>query len=192
MKALVLDLMPKGESPHEGQITTWMLRNMGWKVKDVLKPSRQQMLENLFEGYRYKVIHLSAHSGAYYLNAGRQGVGIVTVGEITDYFQSRLDPGETRLDETLLVVNTGCNTASRDWSNLFTEILGAKYYLGSAGDPTILEGIMFPLLVYGEMWGQPKRPRVEMAFRGAKKSLPRTRGRWSLFTRGRSCATVWA
>ncbi len=180
LKCLVLDLMPKGESPHEGRIVKWHMKNMGWDVRPVFKPDKGYFLKKLFNAYDCQFIHLSAHATPDSLKSGRQGKSFISTDEIYDYFEDRRSMDGTRLDKTKLVINSGCNTFSKEWHELFVDKLHSKHYVGATDEPTIAEGIMFPLLIYTNMWGQKKQPRVSEAFRKAKHSM-RLESKWEIY-----------
>jgi hypothetical protein len=186
LRALVLDYIAKSESPHEGKIVYYMLKNIGWVASIIAKPTREKLLEALFKAWRQDLIHISAHGNSEALSVSAGNRGIVTVDDIRNYFLKRLRRDEIRLDETLLVVNSGCDTASEKWADLFLDSLRVRHYIGVEGSPALAEGIIFPIIIYSELWGQQKKPRVKEAFKSAKQSLRHLEGTWKLYDKSGS------
>jgi len=124
------------------------MKNLGWDVKLVCKPKKGKVLRELYEGYTYDIIHLATHGDRDSIEAGRGRRGWITVDEIADYFGQKLTNKDIHLDNTLVVVNTGCKTGSDKWANLFIKKLRAKYYIAPRSSLVIEDGILFPLVFY--------------------------------------------
>jgi len=179
LKALVLDYITKGESVNEGRIISLALEQMGWDVELIKKPRKARFIDALFKAYDKNLIHISAHSTDRNLSYSAADRGVITVDEIRDYFVQRLKYDEMRLDNVVILFS-GCDSASRNWVELFLKSLNAKYYIGAFGEPSIAEGILFPLHIYFDLWGAQKRMGIKRAFDNAVRCV-RTEAKWRLF-----------
>ena len=178
--ALVIDYIAKSDSRHDGSIIRQTLKNIGWDVALVNKPSKQKFLEKVYKAWTQQIVHISAHGNDYFISKSQNGLGAITIDEIRDYFLKRLKSTDKHLDDTILVVNSACNTASRDWQDLFINSLHVKNYVGVQGEPSMKEGILFPTALYLELWDQRERLVVKLAFERAK-ALVNTEATWQLF-----------
>jgi hypothetical protein len=167
--SLVIDTMPRTSnrgSPYEGEVIKSFMENLGWKVKLVSRVLKKKVMTELYDGYRYDVIHLATHGDRNSIEAGQGRRGWVTVEDIEHYFTQRLTKEDTHLDDTLVVLNAGCSTGSETWVNLFIKKLKAKYYIAPRLSVNeIEEGILFPLAFYMRLRG---RRSVNPAFNYAK------------------------
>ena len=179
--ALVLDMMPRRDSPFEGEIVSSFLENMGWNVRRVFKPKVGKVPKELFKAFDCDLIHLSAHATKDSIDAGQQGRGYLDVDEIFEYFDRKLDQDEIRLDETSIVVNSGCETFSPKWCQLFVDSFRVKNYIAPIGKPSIDEGILFPLHIYTNLYGQRERFRAKNALEKAQREM-KLEVRWDIRT----------
>lgn len=154
---------------------------MGWDVELIKKPRKAKFIDALFEAYDKNLIRISAHSTDRNLSYSAADRGVITVDEIRDYFVQRLKYDEMRLDN-IVILFSGCDSASRNWVELFLKSLNARYYIGALGDPSIAEWILFPLHIYFDLWGAQikdghqksiRQCRQVRADRGQVEALPR-------------------
>jgi hypothetical protein len=181
IRGLVLDYISRGESPAEGKIIQNTWRNMGWEAKLVSKPGKGETLQHIYGGYKYDILHITAHANPNSLSSTRKGKGSISIGEIRKYFLDRLTYDSIMLDDTVLVVNSGCNTASEEWYDLFLNTLRVRNYVGCEDEPSLAEGIIFPLAIYFQFWGS-KRMLVKKAFEVAEGSVS-TSAKWKFMSR---------
>jgi hypothetical protein len=186
VSALVLDLIPNLDGPREGQIVRAAMENIGWDVRLVEKPRKAQAMDALFRGWKADVIHISSHGSSRSISTSK---GEIAIREIRSRFQRSLRDEDTWLDDTLLMVNSSCRGASRSWREFALGELGVHNYIAPEGGPTMVEGIVFPLGLYLELWGRRlSRRTIVQAYRQAfGKYFDETP--WQLFpvpTAGRS------
>lgn len=165
VSALVLDLIPNRDGPTEGRLVRAAMENMGWDVKLIEKPRKDQALEALYHGWRANVIHVSAHGLSSSLSTSHGRIGF---SDIRERFRRSLADDDTWLDDTQLMINSSCRGASRAWRHFVLEELGIHNYIAPEGSPTLVEGIVFPVGFYFELWGRNlTRRSVVRAYREA-------------------------
>ena len=165
VSALVLDLIPKQDGPTEGRIVKAAMENIGWDVRLVEKPQKAQAVEALFRGWKADVIHISAHGLARSIDTSK---GRITIPELRSRFKQSLEEDDKWLDDTALMVNSSCRGASNAWTNFAIGELRVHNYIAPAGEPTVVEGITFPIGLYLELWGRTlNRRSIVNAYEGA-------------------------
>jgi len=172
-KMLILDTMPKKDSPYEGQVLRMFLSNMGWHDVTVSRKiyRKDVFLNKLFRGWKHEIIHFASH--------GKDVCG----GSLTTATGWFIEPHEIisrfgkgyYLDKTSLVVSTGCDTGTRHNWAVFKE-LGAKAFIGLEGSIDIDEGIIFSFYFYKKLasMNRPKNLGAEhfrRAFNYAKRGV---------------------
>lgn len=159
-KMLILDTMPKRDSPYEGQVLKLFLKNMGWNDVTVSRKIYRKdiFLEKLFRGWYHEIIHLASHgTDAHGGSLSTATGGSIEPNEIISRFGR-----DYLLDKTLLVVSTGCDTGTRHNWAIFKE-LGVKAYIGLESSIDIDEGIIFSFYFYKSLasMSRPKRLGAE-------------------------------
>ena len=180
ISCLIVDLMPRSQSPLEGRLIQSTLRNIGWETRLIEKVPKPEALRALFQGHKFDIIHITAHGLSDRINTP---YGALTVGEIEQYFADRLEEDEEWLDSTKLFVNAICNGGAVKWQKFAMDALRVQNYLAPLGKPTFKEGILFPLALYMEFWGvwsRLTRRDVQHAWARAYRKL-KTDVVWQLF-----------
>ena len=174
IRCLIIDTMPKGDSPYEGEIVKSFMKNLGWDVRLVMKPPKNRVLKELYGGYKYDIIHLACHGDK---DRIPNRSGWITVREVEAFFKARLKEDQIHLDDTKLVMNTGCYTGKEKWVKLFLDELRAQNYIAPQGNvKEIEEGILFPLTFYMRF---AKSKKVKTAYDYARKHY-KCSGDWIL------------
>jgi len=180
-RCLIIDTMPKTESPVEGKVFQSFMENLGWvgirnkKRPDLVnKPLKKDFLRKLFATYKYEIIHLTLHGRKRRIYVGKKQSAI-TLREIDEYC------GDFKLDKVELIMSTACYTGNDAWWELFQN-LGCKFYIAPQEDPSIYEGIIFPMLVYMELC---ETGNVRKAYRDASTFVRTkgTEGKFKLFSK---------
>lgn len=174
--ALVIDSMPLTDSPTEGKIIQACMLNMGWDAKLISKGKKSRVLEEIYKSWRRDVIHIAAHGNNVGISAGR---GWLTVEQIRRYFMDRLNSDQVWLDDTRLLLNSGCDTYSDEWKSLIRD-LTVRNYIAPINATPIRERILVSIAIYTQMWGQSERLRVVDAFSKAKSQLRNLEGGWRI------------
>ncbi len=154
-RMLILDTMPKKDSPYEGRVLKLFLSNMGWNNVRVPRKiyRKDDFLENLFRGWSYEIIHFASHGKDVCGGSLSTAAGwFIEPHEIINRFGKNY-----YLDKTLLVVSTGCDTGTRHNWAVFRD-LGVKAFIGLEGSIDIDEGIIFSFLLYKKL-ASMSRPR---------------------------------
>jgi hypothetical protein len=178
-KALVIDYIIKGDSRYEGDIIEYVLKQAGYDVRLCYKPTKERFKRELYNAYDKSIIHISAHCGRGSVSKSLDGYGNIMYDDIREYFIERLDHEELYLDETELVFFSGCGSAQRVWTDLFINTLHVKNFIGARGDPTIVEGILFPVHLYCNLIDPKGWRSVREAFRRARKEM-KLKAKWEL------------
>jgi hypothetical protein len=181
-KALVIDYIAKGDSPYEGNVIQYVLKQVGYDTRLCYKPTKEKFKRELYNAYDKSLIHISAHCGQGSVSKSLDGYGNIMYDEIREYFIERLDHEELHLDETELVFFSGCRSAHRVWTDLFINTLHVKNYIGARGEPTIIEGILFPVHLYYNLVDQKGQRIIQEAFKRAKKEM-KLKAKWELLSK---------
>lgn len=178
-KALVIDYIAKGDSPYEGNVIQYVLKQVGYDARLCYKPTKEKFKRELYNAYDKSIIHISAHCGPKSVSKSLDGYGNIMYEEIREYFIERLDHKELHLDETELVFFSGCGSSQRVWTDLFINTLHVKNFIGAMGKPTIIEGILFPVHFYYNLIDRKGRFSVRDAFKMARKEM-KLKAKWEL------------